>query len=61
MPAGRGTASAEALQGRQQGELKEAQERAGRWAEGGSTFGVRLRGLLHSPWDLEGREVRKDQ
>lgn len=57
MPAGRGTGSVEALLGKQRGELKGGQERAGQWAEGESAFGVRWRGLLHSPWGLEGSEV----
>lgn len=55
MLAGQGTGSAEALLVRQQEELRGAQEKDAQWAEGGSTFGVRLRGLLHSPWDLVGR------
>lgn len=52
MLAGRGTESVEALLVRQRGELVGAQEKDARWAEGGSTFGVRLRGQLHSPWAL---------
>lgn len=48
----------EALLGRQLGGLKGGQERVGQWAEGESAFGVRWRGLLHSPWGLEGSEVR---
>lgn len=49
MLAGRGTESVEALLVRQRGELAGAQEKDAQWAVGGSTFGVRLRGLLHSP------------
>lgn len=55
MLAGRGTGSVEALLGRQQGELKGGQERVGQWAEVESAFGVRWRGLLHSPWGLGGK------
>lgn len=59
MPAGRGTGSVEALLGKQQGELRGEQETAGQWAEGGSAFGERWRGLLHSPWGLEDSEEMK--
>lgn len=52
MLAGRGTESVEALLVRQRGELAAAQEMDAQWAEGGLTFGGRLRGQLHSPWAL---------
>lgn len=42
-----------ASQGRQQGEQKAGREKVVQWAEEESAFGVRLRGLLRSPWGLE--------
>lgn len=61
MLAGPGTGSGEALLERQQGALKGVQERVGQWAEVESAFGGRWRGLLRSPWGLEGSEVRQKQ